>query len=62
MRRAPGAVEEVVAKGVLSFDVYDDGSLLYSNGSSVYRLDKQGGRGTVAKDALIDQVVALELS
>jgi len=60
MRRSPGSGEEVVAKGVLSFDVYADGSVLFSNGSGIYRLDRQGTRETLAKDALIDQVVAIE--
>ncbi len=60
VRRPPGASEEVVAKGVLSFDVYSDGSLLYTNGSGVYRVDRSGARDALAKDALIEQVVAVE--
>ncbi len=60
IRCPPGTGEEVVAKGVLSFDVYADGSLLYSNGSGVYRVDPSGDREALAKDALIEQVVAVE--
>jgi hypothetical protein len=52
--------EEVVARGVLCFDLYSDGSVLYSNGSGVYRLDPRGATERLAKDALIEQVVAVE--
>jgi len=52
--------EEVVAKGVLSFDLYPDGSVLYSNGSAIYRADHSGSVERLAKDALIEQVVAVE--
>jgi len=54
------AKEEVVAKGVLSFDLYADGSVLYSNGSGIYRVDKDNPVERLAKDALIEQVVAIE--
>lgn len=60
IRRRPGAGEEVAAKGVLSFDVYADGSLLYTDGSTVYRVDPSGVREAIAKDALIEQVVAVQ--
>jgi len=52
--------EDVVAKGVLSFDLYADGSVLYSDGSGIYRLDPQGASQRLTKDALIEQVVAVE--
>jgi hypothetical protein len=52
--------EEVIAKGVLTFDLFADGSVLYSNGSGVYRTDKNGSVERLAKDALIEQVVAVE--
>jgi hypothetical protein len=52
--------EEVVARGVLSFDLYGDGSVLYSDGSGIYRLDPQGVAQCLTKDALIEQVVAVE--
>ena len=52
--------EEVVAKGVLCYDLYQDGSVLYSNGSGIYRVDQKGSTERLAKDALIEQVVAVE--
>jgi hypothetical protein len=60
IRCPPGAGEDVIAKGVLIFDVYADGSLLYSNGSGVYHVDPTGAKEVLAKDALIEQVVAVE--
>jgi len=51
--------EAVLARGVLSFDLYADGSVLYSNGSAIYRADRKGGLERLAKDALIEQVVAV---
>jgi hypothetical protein len=45
---------------VLSFDVYADGSLLYTNGSGIYRVDPTGAKEALAKGALIEQVVAVE--
>lgn len=59
-RTDANAKEEIVAKGVLCFDLYADGSALYSNGSGVFRLDPQGSTERMAKDSLIEQVVAIE--
>jgi len=58
--RRRGAVEEVVAKGALCYDLYSDGSVLYSNGSGIYRVDQNASVERLAKDALIEQVVAIE--
>jgi len=58
--RRKGDKEEVIAKGVLCYDMYADGSLLYSNGSGIYRLDRGGATERLAKGALIEQVVAVE--
>jgi len=59
--RRQGSTEEVVAKGVLCYDLYSDGSVLYSNGSGIYRVDPKGSVERLAKDALIEQVVAIEM-
>ena len=61
-RTDPGSTgkAEVIAKGVLSFDLYADGSVLYSSGSAIYRADKTGKVERLAKDALIEQVVAVQ--
>ncbi len=50
--------EDVLAKGVLSFDLCSDGSILYSDGATVYRLEKEGRRVQLAKGEFIEQVVA----
>jgi hypothetical protein len=64
VRRAPAGGgdgrEEVVAKGVLSFDLEAEGSLLYSNGGGIYRVDTKGVVEQLGKDSLIEQVVTLE--
>ena len=53
--------EEVVAKGVLCYDLYSDGSVMYSNGNGIYRVDQKGSAERLAKDALIEQLVAVEI-
>lgn len=60
LMRRNGDKEEVVAKGVLSYDLYSDGSLLYTNGSGISRVDQKGSTERLTKDALIEQVVAVE--
>jgi hypothetical protein len=59
VRQQPDGATEIIAKGVLSFDLYDDGGVLYSNGSAVYRLGPDAKTERLAKDSLIEQVVAL---
>jgi hypothetical protein len=59
-RRKNSTAEEVIAKGVLSYDLYSDGTVLYSNGSAIYRLDPNGSLERLTKDSLIEQVVAVE--
>ncbi|NEQ46788.1 MAG: hypothetical protein F6K00_25905 [Leptolyngbya sp. SIOISBB] len=46
-QKTPGTVE-VLAKGVLSYDLTEDGTVVYTNGSGVYmiRTDTQGGPTT----------------
>ncbi len=59
VRLMPGGTPEVLAKGVLSFDVAG-GSILYSNGSAIHRMAQDGTdaeRVLVAK--MIEQVTAL---
>jgi len=59
-RRKDSSTEEVIAKGVLSYDLYSDGTVLYSNGSGIYRLDPKGSLKRLTKDTLIEQLVAIE--
>ena len=60
VRVRPGRDPETLAKGVLAFDVAPDGSVIYSNGSAVYRLDADGRQERLFKDRLIEQVVVLK--
>jgi hypothetical protein len=54
-----GRDPEVLAKGVLAFDLLKDGSVLYSNGSAIYHLAADGKKQRLAKDRHIRRVVAL---
>ena len=60
VRFTPGRIgnPEVLARGVLSFDLAGDGSVLYSNGSAVFRLDGAGRSERLAKEPMIHSVVA----
>jgi hypothetical protein len=60
VRQSPNGRKEVLAKGVLSFDLAEDGSLLYSNGSAIHRLAPEGGQAErVLVGKMIEQVTAL---
>lgn len=59
VRQSPEG-KQVLAKGVLSFDVTPDGSVLYSNGSAVHRLAPGSGRSErLLVGSMIEQVAAL---
>jgi hypothetical protein len=52
--------KDVVAKGVLSFDLAADGSVFYSNGSSIHRLGPEAERPErVHVGTMIEQIAAL---
>lgn len=51
--------ETVMAKGVVSFDLHTDGSLIYTNGSAVYHLDAHGKSTRLLKNHLIEDVMLL---
>jgi hypothetical protein len=59
MRGAPAGAPETVARGVLCFDLAADGSLLYSDGASVFQTDSTGASQRLLKDALIEQVAVV---
>jgi hypothetical protein len=60
VRRSSDGATEVLAKSVLSFDIARDGSILYSNGSSIHRLAPGESRGErILVGSLIEQVTAL---
>jgi hypothetical protein len=51
--------ESTLAKGVVAFDIGTDGSIIYTNGNAIYRLDENGSPKLILKANLIDTVVAL---
>lgn len=50
---------QVIAEGVLSFDLSDDGSIIYTNGSAIYQVDTNGVSKRLLVDKLIEQVAFL---
>ena len=59
VRRAVDGTEQIVARGVLSFDICGDGSLVYTNGSVINRIDSRGSTERLLGDQLIEQVIVL---
>ena len=60
VRQSAGGRKEVLAKGVLSFDIAGDGSVLYSNGSAIHRIVAGGGQSErILVGRMIEQVTAL---
>lgn len=57
--RRLGGSEEVLGRGVLSFDLGSDGLLVYTNGRTVFALDNKGVKRTLAEGKMIRQVTAL---
>jgi hypothetical protein len=59
VRRGPGAAEEIIAKGVLAYDLAPDGSVIYSNGSAIHVIDPKGISKRIVVESMIEQVIAL---
>jgi len=57
-RRADGK-EEILAKGVLAYDLGADGSIAYSNGSAIFLLTPEGRKERIVSERMIEQVVFL---
>jgi hypothetical protein len=60
IRREPDGTESVLARGVLSFDLCRDGTILYLNGSAVLSRAPDGKVDKVARHNCIEQVIALD--
>jgi hypothetical protein len=60
VKQYPHREPEVIAHGVLAFDVGVDGQIVYSNGSAVYGLHPGGVAERLVVDRPIDQVVILD--
>jgi hypothetical protein len=57
IRQQKGGAPQILAKGVLSYDLAENGDLIYSNGSAIYRLDLYGRKERLHNDTHIEQVV-----
>jgi hypothetical protein len=47
-------------RGVLSFDLFPDGTVAYSNGTAIFLVDPAGKSRRLVTESMIEQVVALE--
>jgi len=59
VRSSPSGRKETLAPGVLAFDVGGDGSVLYSDGSTITRVTPDGRNERVLEADMVEQVVAL---
>jgi hypothetical protein len=59
VRQRGQTAPEVLAKGVLAFDLDGRGLPVYSNGSAAFALDEQGRRTLVVKHSAIEQLVVV---
>jgi hypothetical protein len=59
IRQQKDGSTQVIARGVLSFDLCSDGSLLYSNGNAVHWLLPEGKTQVLAREHLVQQVVVI---
>jgi hypothetical protein len=57
--RHRNGIDDVLVKGVLSFDIAPDGSIVYTDGSTIWRRAADGTTATLAKGKMIDQVTVL---
>ncbi len=57
--QAPDGTTQNLADSVLSYDLVADGSIVYSTGSAIYRLDEKGKRERLVTGKAIQQVVVL---
>lgn len=57
--RKRGGAEEVLAKGVLSFDLGSDGEVVYTNGRFIYAIGPDNKKRSLAEGKMIRQVIAL---
>ena len=58
-RRGLSGPDETVATHVVSYDLCADGGVVYTNGSTIYRVSPAGERTEVSSGRLIERVVAV---
>jgi hypothetical protein len=59
-RKAGSGPEEILAKGVLAYDIARDGSIVFSNGNAIFVRHPDGRKERLLTGAMIEQVVVLE--
>ncbi len=59
VRRQPGGHTETIAKNVLTFDLAEDGTLVYSDGRAIVRIGAGGHSERLLEGESIEQVLAL---
>jgi hypothetical protein len=59
VRRSPAGEEAVLARGVVAFDLADDGALVYTNGAAIWALGADGTKERLCVDRQVEQVVAV---
>lgn len=59
IRRNEAQEIEVLEKNVLTFDLLEDGSILFSDGRRVIRRDANGSKKELARDEFISQVLSI---
>jgi hypothetical protein len=59
VRRTASGEETTLASGVLSYDLEQDGSVLFTNGSAIFRRDPDGKIARLLRAAYIERVVAV---
>jgi hypothetical protein len=55
-RRNPDGATQVLAGGVLAYDVSDDGSVVFTNGNAIFLLPPDGRREHLLTEGMIEQV------
>jgi hypothetical protein len=59
LRQRAGYDPEVLAKGVLAYDLGPDGTIAYSNGSGIFVREPNGKTERIHKERMIEQVILL---
>ena len=58
-RRSETGKVEILARGVLAYDIATDGTIAYSNGSAIFVISPEGKKERVVSERMIEQVVLL---
>jgi hypothetical protein len=61
-RRMPGGTEEIIAKGVLAYDIASDGTIAYSNGNAIFLRHPDGRKEQFVKERMIEQLTLVEIT